>query len=447
MAQSQSFEDSKNNRLDVPATRSSGRLREQNSNTKKDTEDVTFQSEGGRVFPMRDARNRSTLSHEEYFTSHSNIKQPTISNPTKSKPVTKKRPIVMPEKKDSGAPRLPRVIVIGAGISGLACARELSERRHDVLVLEARNRLGGRLRTVDLMMEEVDEHQNDCDQKTGRESTDLLKVRQWSPVDVGGAFIHGTGQYTTRTDENTGDSGNIGSHDFGTNKSKTKRNTDQPKADTNLRKSSRLSINYDVQSTKATKEAAPTNNRNLNPVFVLASRKLRLPVQAAEGAFTCLVDHEGDLISEEVDEEVSHEFNEVLDLATKCCENGMVPILSEHEASAEPLAKTNKKPSPKKSKKLSTNKASPNYVSDDTAHDSEHHVETKWMKINPDTTFGAVFETCRKYHQAMNKPTKTYSPKEMNVRNYLFQWHVANLEMSSGAPMHELGQRWNDDGE
>src|SRR5262245_5034447 len=37
------------------------------------------------------------------------------------------------------------VIVIGAGVSGLACARELSRMGYDVVVLEARTRLGGRI--------------------------------------------------------------------------------------------------------------------------------------------------------------------------------------------------------------------------------------------------------------------------------------------------------------
>jgi monoamine oxidase len=39
------------------------------------------------------------------------------------------------------------VIVIGAGIAGLAAARELSDLGYDVLVLEARDRIGGRLYT------------------------------------------------------------------------------------------------------------------------------------------------------------------------------------------------------------------------------------------------------------------------------------------------------------
>src|SRR6185503_10039759 len=38
-----------------------------------------------------------------------------------------------------------RVVVIGAGFSGLACAHELASAGYDVTVLDARNRVGGRV--------------------------------------------------------------------------------------------------------------------------------------------------------------------------------------------------------------------------------------------------------------------------------------------------------------
>ena len=40
---------------------------------------------------------------------------------------------------------MPDLIVIGAGLSGLALARAASERGADVVVLEARARIGGRV--------------------------------------------------------------------------------------------------------------------------------------------------------------------------------------------------------------------------------------------------------------------------------------------------------------
>lgn len=57
-----------------------------------------------------------------------------------------------------------RIIVIGAGMAGLAAARKLKAYGHDVLILDARNRIGGRIQT----------------------ST------QWSdfPVDLGASWIH-----------------------------------------------------------------------------------------------------------------------------------------------------------------------------------------------------------------------------------------------------------------
>jgi monoamine oxidase len=44
--------------------------------------------------------------------------------------------------------RRKRVIVAGAGLAGLTCAWELSRRGHEVVVLEASNRVGGHVKTV-----------------------------------------------------------------------------------------------------------------------------------------------------------------------------------------------------------------------------------------------------------------------------------------------------------
>jgi phytoene dehydrogenase-like protein len=58
-------------------------------------------------------------------------------------------------------------IVVGAGVSGLAAASYLANQGYSVVVIEARNRTGGRLESVNL--------------------TSIPAV-----VDLGGAWIHGT---------------------------------------------------------------------------------------------------------------------------------------------------------------------------------------------------------------------------------------------------------------
>ncbi len=51
------------------------------------------------------------------------------------------------ESVTAGSHQAPRVIVVGAGLAGLAAAYELEGEGHKVTVLEARSRPGGRVRT------------------------------------------------------------------------------------------------------------------------------------------------------------------------------------------------------------------------------------------------------------------------------------------------------------
>src|SRR4051812_2207727 len=55
--------------------------------------------------------------------------------------------VLLSDRFGFAAPRAaaPRVVVIGAGLAGLAAAYELSRAGADVTVLEARNRVGGRV--------------------------------------------------------------------------------------------------------------------------------------------------------------------------------------------------------------------------------------------------------------------------------------------------------------
>ena len=57
------------------------------------------------------------------------------------------------------------VIVIGAGMSGIACAKKLSENGKKVVILEAKDRIGGRIFTDETSFS--------------------------VPVDLGGSWFHG----------------------------------------------------------------------------------------------------------------------------------------------------------------------------------------------------------------------------------------------------------------
>lgn len=69
------------------------------------------------------------------------------------------------------------VCIVGAGIAGLTCARLLSKSGVKVTVIEARDRLGGRIHTWDLSSQST------------YSSTDEEKGKNL--VDLGGSFVHG----------------------------------------------------------------------------------------------------------------------------------------------------------------------------------------------------------------------------------------------------------------
>ncbi|KAG9506524.1 hypothetical protein J7337_000056 [Fusarium musae] len=56
--------------------------------------------------------------------------------------------VISPQRSISSINKIFDVIVIGAGYAGLAAARDLSQLNHSVLLIEARDRIGGRTYTA-----------------------------------------------------------------------------------------------------------------------------------------------------------------------------------------------------------------------------------------------------------------------------------------------------------
>jgi hypothetical protein len=82
-----------------------------------------------------------------------------------------------------------RVIVLGAGMAGLACARELQHRGYKVLVVEARGRAGGRLKGGTVKVPSRDTIAPPSRSGSGHRKQPSRAGEQ--VMDLGGALIHG----------------------------------------------------------------------------------------------------------------------------------------------------------------------------------------------------------------------------------------------------------------
>mgnify|MGYP006195432003 CR=1 FL=1 len=104
----------------------------------------------------------------------------------------------------SSYPHKRRVIVIGAGMAGLAAARELQHRRYQVLVIEARSRVGGRVHGVPVVTTIDDIDASTC--STTTTAATATSTTTTANVDVGGAIIHGiTVEVKRKLDETQAD--------------------------------------------------------------------------------------------------------------------------------------------------------------------------------------------------------------------------------------------------
>ncbi len=88
-----------------------------------------------------------------------------------------------------------RVVVIGAGAAGLAAARDLSETGHDVTVVEARDRIGGRVHTRTLGGAPVDLGASWIHGVEGNPLTELAATADidWYPSDFDSVVVRGAG--------------------------------------------------------------------------------------------------------------------------------------------------------------------------------------------------------------------------------------------------------------
>lgn len=321
-----------------------------------------------------------------------------------------------------------RVLVIGAGMAGLAAANELQTRGHRVLVVEARGRVGGRLKTTALQWQSspsTTAAAAAAADTTNGTSSSPRKKRPRRPtaaapkptnaagvveMDLGGALIHGISHnplYDLVHDD-----------------------CDLPtRALSECLLLSASGWPVDVQEDERTSQAFNdcltetfariNNNPNNNKIHHPTAENNNSNNNSYNNCYS------NNTTANNGHGQENHVEQRELPTLLTTNDGGAIPI---GESVGEPVndLEGRKRPSNGKSSASGSSSRIGGLEANATATDS------KTVPLDASSSFGDLFE-------------QVCAERNVNSKTALFRWHQANLEVSCGASFDNLGWQWNDD--
>lgn len=358
------------------------------------------------------------------------------------------------------------MIIVGSGISGLAAARELVERRYDVLILEARMRPGGRLRTVPMRILEdasklgaqgslvaKNEKGNNQSNKSYRDQTKSvvsnsasLGIDAASKAGMHGAAENGRQRKRRKIASDLGDRRTTRSSSLQSKRSRRRnigvaaategavRVVQRPRSAKNFKSTRKKPCSKDALSPlhplhqqyttdlfsqqplidenyrlvpvdvggafiHGTGQGRGATKATLNPLFLL-TQSMGLPSVPLDGC--TLMDANGNAPDPLLDSFVQDSFNKILD---DCHQVDKIMKRKERGKGCTSHSLT---------------------LSDGTV-------------VTPDTNFEKLFQSMAGQSKWCDKIDGSTDA------DHLFRWHQNNLEMSCGGPFSNLGLKWNAD--
>lgn len=289
-----------------------------------------------------------------------------------------------------------RVLVIGAGMAGLAAANELRERGYDVLVVEARQRVGGRLKAGTLQV---------------LPPTTTTAV---GPKDENHHHHHTSSKRSTTASTN------------GTTKTAKKKTHRAAAASTTVQIDLGGALIHGIVN---------------NPVYAL-TEQIGITTQPLSECL--LLSASGWPVDLKEDERTSHTFNDCLTETFRRIHLDVEKVPMEDDvAAAEKATLGSALPvSAVAEERGAVVVAAPTRIEETrgsralVSNSSDDH-DTKPASVAADPTiesqsFGDLFEN-------------VCAERNVNSGTALFRWHQANLEVSCGASFNDLGWQWNDD--